>query len=197
MIPHREKGIEGESWHTFVSQGAVYLCHEMESQAKGSGARGSLWGSGFPTVDPHRSRWLKQSRGGKRALKIRVVGGKLCVCRKNSEGPEIWAPSRTVTANQPQGKSARDSSKSILREASEEKMKGKEDRCTVHQWSVCSTTAGYESPEDPCEVSSMVSLREQEGLRASKGLIAHLGTLVNGIVCILQLLPGTKAQTPK
>lgn len=55
-----------------------------------------------------------------------------------------------------QGKRAGGSSKLILREASQEKRKGKEDRCTVHQWFVCNTIAGYESPGDHYEMSYKV-----------------------------------------
>jgi len=76
---------------------------------KGSKIAGSLDGSGFASVDPSRSRCLGYGRGEKMALEKRVAGGNEVLAGKIQKALHIWALSRAMPANQPQGSTGDDS----------------------------------------------------------------------------------------
>lgn len=97
---------------------------------QGTGAGGSLGGSGFATVGPSWSSCLGYSRGEENALREKGCQGRM----------RSWQERfRRVTAG--------DSSKLIIREASEGKRKGKEDICSAHQCLVCNAIARNKAQE--------------------------------------------------
>lgn len=111
MIPHREKGTESESWHTFAPQDAGVAVPWNEKT--GQGTRSSLGGSGFPTVDPHRSRWLMYSRGEKKSLRDKGGWGEMMCVQERSR--RLWTSGHPAGQRQQtcqggaQGKTAGDS----------------------------------------------------------------------------------------